>query len=61
MIFQVFRNGIILMWTDHVECVPDREACMHMRKAGYTFKLNGKVFNPKIHNNQGLKDNKKIS
>ena len=48
MIFQVIRNGAVMMWTEHDDCVPDKETCINMQKTGYILKLNGKIYNPKL-------------
>jgi hypothetical protein len=61
MIFQVIRNGAVMMWTDHENCVPDKETCLGMLKVGYTFKVDGKVYNPKSVKGDDLRVVKKIS
>ncbi len=49
MEFQVMLNGVGKMSTASWECVPDNALLTTMKKAGYSFKLDGKAIAiPKI-------------
>lgn len=42
-IFEVCRDGVALMSTPSVDAIYDKETLSSMKRAGYTFKLNGKA------------------
>jgi tRNA G46 methylase TrmB len=47
MIFEALdRDGEIKMSTDNESCVYPAETLLEMQKAGYTFRLDGKVYKP---------------
>lgn len=39
MIFQVLKDGKVMFWTKHKECIPDEETIKAMKKAGYKIKI----------------------
>lgn len=41
-IFEVCRDGVALMSTPSVNGIYDKEVLVSMKRAGYTFRLNGK-------------------
>ena len=48
MEFKVLNeNGICVMSTTHVSCIPDEEQLKDMAKFGYKFKLDGKAISVK--------------
>ena len=58
MKFQVVnRDNIPVMCTESVSCVPDEKELLSMQKAGYKFKVDGKVMTIKkikeMKNRQG--------
>lgn len=42
MLFVVSRDGVDLMSTESVKCIPDKEMLVNMQKNGYKFKLDNK-------------------
>ena len=42
-LFEVIRDGIGLMKTDHLSCIYSESVLKSMAKAGHKFKLNGKT------------------
>ncbi len=42
-IFEVCRDGVALMSTSSVAAIYDKETLSSMKRAGYTFKVNGKA------------------
>lgn len=39
MKFQVLRNGKVMFWTKHKDCVPDEETIKALKSAGYKIKM----------------------
>ena len=66
MIFEIInQNGNPVMTTNYEECIYDSDTLTEMQRAGYKFKLNGKIVPKKeilnLNNKQEtppLKDNK---
>lgn len=52
MRFEVMRNGKIVANTEHKDCMPDKETLLSMKKAGLSFRLDGKAYNPFARENQ---------
>jgi hypothetical protein len=46
------RNGKIVANTEHKDCMPDKETLLSMKKAGLSFRLDGKAYNPFARENQ---------
>ena len=46
MLFEVLRNGKVLMYTNHVECMPPPEILLAMMDSGHTFRMHGKPYKP---------------
>lgn len=44
MIFEIYRDGKRLMWTEHKECMPSDEQITSMKKAGCKVILDGKTY-----------------
>lgn len=42
--FEVRRDGRVMAWTEHKECIPPRERRDELRKAGYRLLLDGKTW-----------------
>ena len=42
--FEVQRDGRVMAWTEHKECIPPRERRDELRKAGYRLFLDGKIW-----------------
>lgn len=48
MRFQVLNDkGVAVMGTSYLSCIPDRTQIESMAKAGYRFKLDGKIISRK--------------
>ncbi len=47
ILFEVFRYGQRLFFTEDKSCIYPDTQIKDMIKDGYTFKLNGKVYKPK--------------
>lgn len=46
MKFDVFNNdGVVVMTTSHISCIPNKDIINKMVKAGYKFKLDNKPIN----------------
>lgn len=43
MLFEIVREKQVLMGTDYVSCIYDKETLSSMSKAGYKFKLKGRI------------------
>lgn len=46
MLFEVYRDGERLMYTEHEECVPSSEIIKNMKAAGCKVLLDGKLYKP---------------
>ena len=42
--FEVRRDGRVMAWTEHKECIPPKERRDELRKAGYRLLLDGKIW-----------------
>lgn len=42
--FEVRRDGRVMAWTEHRECIPNRERRDELRRAGYRLLLDGKTW-----------------
>ena len=47
MKFEAVLNGITMMSTEDIECVPGEDQISSMTKAGYKFKIDGKIVTSK--------------
>lgn len=47
MLFEVWKDGKRMMWTESEEAIPDKEALRMMIEAGYEPRLDGKPYKPK--------------
>ena len=62
MEFEVFnRDGIPLMKTKSVECIPDENSITTMLNSGYKIKLNGRPTTKKLIQEYIKKEKEKIS
>lgn len=43
MKFQVCRDNIGMMSTEHINCIPSRTELIEMQRAGYKFRIDGKA------------------
>lgn len=46
VLFEVLRDGRVLMSTEHESCIYPNETLLSMQTAGYKFRLNGKAWRP---------------
>ena len=46
MLFEVIRNGVVLMHTADKEGIPSSKQLREMLEQGYTFRKNGKPYKP---------------
>lgn len=44
MLFEVYRDGKRIMWTEHEECIPPIDVIKSMKAAGHKVLLDGKVY-----------------
>ena len=47
MKFEAVLNGITMMSTEDIDCIPDEDQISSMIKAGYKFRIDGKIITPK--------------
>ena len=47
MLFEIIRDGKVVMHTEHEKCVPSLEILRRMMEAGHSFKIDGKDYKPK--------------
>lgn len=47
MKFEVKKDGVLKMHTEHEDCIPDAKTRAQLRKAGYKLYLDGKLFKEK--------------
>ena len=45
-LFEVIRDGRVLMSTDHKSCIYPNEILLSMQAAGYKFRMEGKAWRP---------------
>ena len=55
MLFEVIRDGKVLLSTDHEECIPTPEELCQMMDAGYLFRKEGKPHKPNKRKTQKKK------
>ena len=55
MIFEVLRDGVVLMTTHYEECIPPPEILKSMMEAKYTFTKDGKAWKPPVAEKQTRK------
>lgn len=44
MLFEVYRDGKRIMWTEQESCIPPNDVIKDMKAAGYKVLLDGKVY-----------------
>ena len=46
ILFEVIRDGCVLMRTEHKSCIYPNETLLSMQAAGYKFRMDGKAWKP---------------
>lgn len=42
-LFEVIRGEQVIMHTNEVSCIPDKDTLMSLRRGGHRFRLSGKI------------------
>ena len=56
MLFEVIRDGAVMMHTNDEKCIPTPELLREMADAKYGFRKNGKSFKPPAKRNKKKKE-----
>lgn len=52
MLFEVYKDGKRMMWTECESCVPSIDVIKNLKSAGYKVMLDGKVYKTTKSNNK---------